>query len=437
MVCERMTFDYNTCFCYFCLSVTKPNKKMHTTDFKLLERTLFFFYLILIGVGLSVPSDGNHGLLSIKTLSFLLTSLFFFLYLINTPLLTERQFKLCFGSFTALTVILCSLIVSVLRDVTPIFSAIDQCKLLIVTITTLLISITLYSRGLIRFTTLLKTALYSNLLYAACKIFLLFLLFLGVIDLKSLITLLNKRLMTLSFGSLSRLQTSVDIATPFLLFFLLKTKTFDLRLSKPFKIGALLIFCLSIILSFSRYLGAVALVALLLYAVTEPWTRRLKIALCSLFLVSLFVFWVGPKTCIDLLHLRFTSFNNSRSDETRKSQSGSLMAEFLKTPYLGKGIGSSAKEIRDKDLPHSYEMQWLAFLMQFGIVGLFFILGGLFFLSAIFFTKPFDGTKVALGVLLQIFLLSGFTNPYLISLTSGIIYSLFYLGGLKLKEQTL
>jgi hypothetical protein len=71
-----------------------------------------------------------------------------------------------------------------------------------------------------------------------------------------------------------------------------------------------------------------------------------------------------------------------------------------------------------------YELEWLAFLMQFGIVGMIGIIL-LIGLSCRDLIMSKDPAAVSLLVMFLVWLCSGFTNPYLTSSYAGGAFGLF------------
>ncbi|MFN4174347.1 MAG: hypothetical protein ACK4HV_04505, partial [Parachlamydiaceae bacterium] len=150
-------------------------------------------------------------------------------------------------------------------------------------------------------------------------------------------------------------------------------------------------------------------------------------------LVLALTFMIGPFKIAQVLEKRFNSEHSERSDIARKVQIESLTDAFFMNPILGKGMGGFAEDsIRDSTFKHSYEVQWAAFLMQFGIVGLAFLFAPIFYIFYLLF--PLDRLRASLFIMFILWLLSGFTNPFLISLTSGIIYSIFVVAGYTIKH---
>jgi hypothetical protein len=143
-------------------------------------------------------------------------------------------------------------------------------------------------------------------------------------------------------------------------------------------------------------------------------------------IVCLLVLAAGPSRVYKVIELRFFSEQSSKSDETRNSQVKSLIKEFEEVPFLGKGLGGHTEEgIRDNKLKHSYEVQWVAFLMQFGIIGISLIISALLLILWPMASPPFTVEKGSLLCMFLLWVLAGFTNPFLISLTSGLIYAIF------------
>ena len=82
---------------------------------------------------------------------------------------------------------------------------------------------------------------------------------------------------------------------------------------------------------------------------------------------------------------------------------------------------------RGGDIQYSYEVQWVAFLIQFGLLGFMILLIPVLLICYKLFLPPFSKLKLSFLALFGVWILSGFTNPFLISLTSGIVYSIFLL----------
>jgi len=403
-----------------------------------LKSLLLFPYFILIVAGLTVPSDGGHGLLSIKSLSFIATAVGVLLYILLNKKFSIIQFKVvCF--------IIASMGFLTLWGITSIGygeisdgNAFDQFKLFFLTVSVVAITIYLVSENIISFATFLKTVLYANFAFSATKISLIILHLFGMIDLWSMVERFGIRVMGMQIvGNVFRFQASIDIATPFLLFFFLQAPLFGISWSKRFRFLYLAISLVAIFLSFSRFLLFVGVLSLILHAVTlrlSTIVRSLPLLVIGLVLG---LSWLGLDDAYTVVERRLLSIDNSTSDRIRTDQINAMMEEHETFPFMGKGLGGYATDyIRDDKIRHSYEVQWVAFLMQFGLLGIAAILSALGMIGVTILSLPWTRAKIGLFLMYLCWLLSGFTNPFLISLTSGILYSLFFLAGRRLRTTT-
>lgn len=390
---------------------------------------LFFFYALLV-IGLVLPSTGSHGVLHPKTFGFLflLSSLPFYFLLKGNLLWSQLQtvlLSLCFLLFLFFSVTL-----RLGLDSDHLVYALDQCKLFIITFGVVVSAFLLYQEKTVRFSTFLQTLVYANCFYSLGKLVLTALFLLKMITMKQFIDMTGIRVMEMKmFGDLSRFQTSLDIITPFLLFFLLERKLYQTWFPKGFVPFYLCISFFSCVLSFSRVFLFFFFLAILFHLAASSLDRFLRgLLLLSLLLVGMGVY-LGQEKVEQMVYTRLFSKENNLSDEIRREQQEALLDEFTEHTFVGKGMGSFAKEVqRDDKLPYSYEVQWLSFLLQFGTLGLVFFVFLLFLLVYPLFFLPLHAHQVALLTFFSGFVFSGFTNPFVISLTSGIIYALFGLG---------
>lgn len=383
-------------------------------------------YLVMICAGMCIPSDGNHGFFTLKSLAFI-----FSIFAVCAHALLKR--KLYVGQLRTVVFMLISvgflliwLVIGQVRDVTE-NNPFDQFKVFFITLS--VIFVTLYwldeKAGLGK--KILKAAIYTNFLYSFMKVAFVCLHLLHIISIFELMRLTGVRFMTMGiYGQLMRMQTSVDIITPFLLFFVLQSDRLGLNLKPKFKLLYIAISWLSIFLSFSRYLMFVGLLSHMLYWSTLHLSRIMT-GICLLFTTILIgMSIIGFDVSWQIIERRFFSQDNFQSDQTRVHQVNALMEEQAEYCYFGKGLGGYTKNcIRDHILKHSYEVQWVAFLMQFGLVGILFLLipPGIICWKLIY--GKITRIRLSFLMLFGVWLMSGFTNPLLISMNSGIIYSLF------------
>lgn len=384
-------------------------------------------YIFLLIVGLTIPSDGQHGFLSIKGLSFILSLITFGAFFLR-PNYRERWLQSCSAFLAAIGFLLIWFLIGFYQGETPLSSQLDQFKLFLVTLYFPFATYMLLEAHLIKIQTIYKTALYAVFTYAFAKVALVSLHLLGIIDLWSILSSLGVRFMKMVIiGGLDRVQTSADIAAPFLLLFALRADVLGISFSRTFKTLFAIVTFLSTFLSFSRVLLVVYAASLVLTTLTLS-PRAIRNATLISFVAMLSAYLaIGPTTFNQIIERRFLSQETYVSDEIRGRQIDALWNDFLRHPLLGKGLGANTPDyVRDIELPHSYEVQWLAFLFQFGILGILILAIPFVALGRSLLQNPTRFHLAVLGSYL-LFLLSGLTNPFLISLASGILYTLFYL----------
>ncbi len=395
---------------------------------------VFWPYFFLILTGLLIPSDGQHGVFTIKSLVFLWTFASIFFYSVIQRQLTLYQIKLLIVAVFFLAFLMGWLLIGIMHENSLEPSQMDQFKLFFITFSFPLMTLYTLKENIMSSSQFLKIVLFANFFYATLKIVLVILHLFNLIDLWHLIGELGIRFMRMSItGSIERVQTSVDIVTPFLVFFLLEAKSLGVNFNKKFKFLYLLITLLSTILSFSRYLIFIYGCSLLMHSLNLSFNQFAK-RICGVagFLI-VFYFAAGSENIQILIERRLTSLDNFHSDSVRIQQIQSLLSEYEKVPYFGKGLGGYSSEyVRDTLLLHHYEVQWAAFLMQLGLIGIILIFIPLGMISYRFCLPPLSLKKITFFMMFFLWILSGFTNPFLISLASGIMYALFLIASLKI-----
>lgn len=398
-----------------------------------------FLFLALLVVGMILPSDGNHGLFTPKSLAFLASAASFIFYYISRFQLNFKQASLSIAVLFAIAFFGFFALVGI--DQNPVLPSgqFDQFKVFLTTLFVPLAGLYLIEEKLLTPQKILSTLIYASGLYALLKMSLILLHLLGVINLWDLLELTGVRFMRMSIvGSLDRLQTSVDIATPFFVYFVLQSEALSLHLSPSYKKGYLVITALSTFFSFSRLLIFAYLLSVFLYLLSLSLFRQIKGWSMLLVVVIAGIIAVGPARVEQAVEKRLFSHATFHSDVAREVQMDALMNSCDQRPLLGKGLGGYTEDcIRDPSLPHAYEVQWLAFLMQFGALGMIFLLVPVAYIGFVLLSWPLSMIKMGFFLLFALWLVSGFTNPFLISLTSGIIYLAFLIAPSALeKEQT-
>src|SRR5262245_19585143 len=89
-------------------------------------------YFFMIFVGLIVPSDGEHGIFSLKSLSFLTANASLGGYILLKQKFDFKQLKMFFFFCCSLCLLLAWLIISLIRDETTGSAQMDQFKVFII-----------------------------------------------------------------------------------------------------------------------------------------------------------------------------------------------------------------------------------------------------------------------------------------------------------------
>jgi hypothetical protein len=212
---------------------------------------------------------------------------------------------------------------------------------------------------------------------------------------------------------LQRLQFPSDIILIFLIACYVggRSKVVDLLL--------LLGVTISVFLSFSRYLFAAYVLCMILRTVR---LRKLDtISRAGILVAGIFVsvFFVSLST-------RFTGEGSSMSDDARIEQVRRLTDVISGHMVLGTGIGSSVNSYKRSDtIPFSYEVQWYALTMQFGGLGLLWLVANLICPLTIRLKTAKEG--IFFFLVFIVWVLAGFTNPFVISLGSAFGFCILML----------
>lgn len=402
----------------------------------LLQRFALVSYTLLLFSGLLVPSDGAHGLLNPKTLSFLLASYSILLYLLSLGKLRLISLKALFALSLFLFFCFVWLSVGLLNEINQFNGVVDQLKLFLITFFFVFYSLLLYWEGSLSFSLFLRLLIYGNGLYICLKIGLIALLILKVVTLKTVGDLTGIKVVSMGITEgLDRFQTSMDIITPFLIYFVLEGEKFGVHISKRTKFFYVVLGSISTFLSFSRLLIGVAFLSISFYFAFHSVSRFIKGLILLALLAGGGIYTVGLEPIKKMIEVRLFSRHNTESDEIRSLQIRALQGALGERPLFGLGMGGYVEEvIRDKEAKHSYEVQWMALWAQLGFLGILFLLLPIGSIVMLYLMGPFSGLKIGGLALFSAWVLAGLTNPFVISLTSGIVYSLFALAPIELNR---
>jgi len=402
----------------------------------MLEKYIYYTYILLICSIIIIPSGWIYNInIRIILMGLLVSSLI--LLFLKRNYIMKNILQLIFVLLLLLSL---ALTYSILQGQTYTEDIFAQFKRIFIVTSVLIVSYSLLSLNIIKLRNILIPVIFATFIYSFLKVLIVFLVFVGFTEYAYIQELLQQVFHYEIVGNweiftnITRIQLINDILIPFSLYFLLNRKIYKIEINKYISLFISTIFLIAIFVAYSRY---IFLITFFVYFLTYTPHLKYKISIKTIFLsVALFLIIIfSLDSIIYLIEDRFFSAYNTYSDDLRKEQFDALIYEFYKYPLLGKGIGGYSEIlIRSKELPFLYEMQWIALLMQFGIIGIsiiiFFIVLAVKKLLSIFLfqfihKKKIDKNIISILILYFLWLDASFTNPYLTSAISGIIFSIF------------
>lgn len=224
-----------------------------------------------------------------------------------------------------------------------------------------------------------------------------------------------------------RLQFVNDVLAPFILFILI-SDTFNLRFSRALSFIFITLVLVSLFLSFSRMLIALGVVNVFMSIFIVRATIKKYLMVFVGGGLILFIAILNHQVLGEIVEKRFFSDQAVESDYQRYKQFDALIFDWDKYPILGKGTGSNADNVlRSRENPFSYELQLIATFMQFGAIGGLAVVFSLMMIINRTIIRLNRFKEFFIFSSYTMFLFSMFSNPYLYSMTSGILFLLYYL----------
>lgn len=392
--------------------------------------TVGALYIMYMAISLVLPS-GLVGPLNIKFIV-----LFVFLaWLISTSQTYSR--KMLTTSLIIFSACFFWLFLGVVNS-GSLAMPISQFKAIMITFLFPLIAFHLLSKNSITPVKIYKVILYSMVFISIAKVFLLVysaVTGLGFIDITFLLAkYFHTQIMTMKIAPfIYRFELPSDLAAPLALFILLlgNRLNIDLRISRTIKIVYAVLIVFSIFISYSRYVWAMAVVVVIIAFVLSRKIRKYS----SLLMISFLLSAIFYHPYLHSLENRFFSHAVSVSDNIRLHELPYLLRYFESSPIFGHGLGAYVPSlIRDPINKYSYEIQWIALLMQIGIIGVTMVCAALFLIVYPFISRGVNKIKIALVILLALWLSASFFNPYLTSSAAGVIFSFFVAAGFSTRN---
>jgi hypothetical protein len=220
---------------------------------------------------------------------------------------------------------------------------------------------------------------------------------------------------------LIRLDFAADIVGAFALFALLAPSVSGVRFSRTSKpLICVVVLLGSGFLTYARAIWFIYFVSIFVAMIVERSWKAMAVTVLAVLVLGVTYYDVFST----VFEARFVTEAES-SDVGRVEQARDLMAEIKTRPILGKGMGAHfSTDSRTSTEKYSYELQWLAFLMQFGIVG---VIGILLLVAAstrdlVLAKHP---AKPWMFLLFALWLLESSTNPHMTSSYAGATFGLF------------
>lgn len=338
---------------------------------------------------------------------------------INSGLLVVLFLFCCYISFYVL--------IGSFQAVTPFPYVVKEASGMFTAVTVVLLAIVATDSGKVSYTTIVSYSFYGALIFATWKVLVVLGLVLRVLSFDQVYDfILNQagyRIVSSGiFGGLVRINLIIyDYLVVFFLIFMVVAPRCFSSISKVSKISFFFVGLACVVFAFSRLLFGLLFIGWFFSFVYNLKFRGKLIAIFAVLLVLV----LSAEWLAGAFDQRFRSSGSAVSDDIRVEQIAALLDEWSDSPLIGKGFGAYSKNvIRDPSVPYSYEVQWVGFLAKLGSVGVLFLVFLLGYIYWIVLKSERFKEHYILLLTLSMFVIGGFTNQYLVSSASGVIYCL-------------
>jgi hypothetical protein len=227
-------------------------------------------------------------------------------------------------------------------------------------------------------------------------------------------------------GNLYRISFGSDNLLPAVLFTVLAAKNFQFKFKPFIKFILVIITTISIAISYSRYLWFEASCSIVLQSIYFKKTRdysKHAILLVLAILASIFIFYN-----LNFILVRYNGDNAEISDLTRFEMLHALAQQIYSSPIFGGGMGATTPGFTNiPAIPWYYELQWLAFIMQFGFIGFTVLFFSALSLIVREFYLAINFNLIALACMYLLWVATGIFNGFMLTSIGGIIFMYFYI----------
>jgi hypothetical protein len=205
---------------------------------------------------------------------------------------------------------------------------------------------------------------------------------------------------------------------------------------KKIAIGVILI---SLFLTYSRYLWLYGAIAIALSYIVSKANKyyiyrgeAVSVSVAKMAVVSIGILLSLVAGGADIIVERFTGDSALSSDSQRVVMFFPLFNAFLDNPLMGIGMGAYVNEIiRVERLPWNYELQWLSFAMQFGVLGVTVLIVIAISPFLIFARMTIYGMSYT--IMYALWVTVGVFNSFLLTSAAGVVFATFVAFGLNLR----
>jgi len=420
----------------FNLALEHENKEMSKRQFGT-SRFLAFSLGALLFFSVALPSGSLFGV-PFKHVAYLstLTSLI--------VLWRQGYIKIDGGILLVFVLFCCFTIFYVLigsfQAATPFGFVLKEASGMFTAVSVVLIVIACISSGSVSNETVVKYSFYGALVFATWKVAVVLGLVSGVLSFDQVYNfILNQagyRIVSSGiFGGLVRINLIIyDFLVTFILVFMVVSPGCFSNISRVSRVVFFFVGIACVVFAFSRLLfGLLLLGWLFSFLFRMSFRTKILVIFCVVLVVSISSEWLTGA-----FEQRFRSAGSAASDDIRSEQIVALIDVWADSPLIGQGFGAYSKSvIRDPSVPYSYEVQWIGFLAKIGSIGV----GFLIVMVGYLYWKILAGVRLkehyVLFLTLSAFVIGGFTNQYLVSSASGVVYCLHIVFAVLLRKNEL
>ncbi|MFT6901221.1 MAG: hypothetical protein ACJAXS_001411 [Colwellia sp.] len=395
-----------------------------------ISKVFVLSFLLLVFLSALLPKGSLFGF-PIRTLLLLLCFTLFLFQIVSAKKIPGDIFKDLVPYLSIFVLSFIWISIGVFGNTAHAASSISQFLAFVITFSIPLLAIYLYKSNQLSAKRIIQGVVYGYAASAIIKVLMVVLIFTGFVEFS---TLFNSFKLVFGFepvtqlisAGIIRFQYVNDVLAPIVLLLCISNYG-GFQKNKHTRLFLLSFIVLCWLLSFSRTLLALGVMSIIFGAILcRKSVRRSFYFTFFLLLISVFSF--KSEYITEVVDKRFFSSEAVNSDHHRITQFESLIVDIDVAPFLGRGTGARSKDIlRNKEKEFSYEMQLLALFMQIGFLGVGLILLSLLFTIRKYFKSPFYIFNSVFIASYLIFILSCFTNPYMFSMSSGLVFMIYSL----------